>query len=71
MLRGVLSAVLMLAATAAAAADGIEQLKAFHTATKSGKVSFQQVVAGKTQQTTRESTGTFSFQRPGSFAGCI
>ncbi len=56
-----------LAATATAQADGLAQLKAFHATTKSGKVTFRQVVAAKGQQEMRESTGTFSFQRPGKF----
>ena len=66
-------AVLALAAVAlaggtAARADGIEQLKAFNTGTRSGKVGFRQVVIGKAQQgQQRESTGTFAFQRPGKF----
>jgi len=47
----------------------IEQLKAFHATTKSGKVAFRQVVIGKGEQGKRESIGTFSFQRPGKFAG--
>ncbi len=51
----------------AAPADGLAQLKAFHATTKSGKVTFRQVVAAKGRQETRESTGTFSFQRPGKF----
>ncbi len=61
-------ATLALAAAGAARANGIEQLRAFHTTTKSGKVAFRQVVIGKAQQgQQRESTGTFAFQRPGKF----
>ena len=48
-------------------ADAIEQLKAFHATTKSGRVTFRQVVVSKNQQGQRESTGTFAFQRPGKF----
>jgi outer membrane lipoprotein carrier protein len=48
-------------------ANGLEQLKSFHATTKTGKVAFRQVVAGKGPQGTRESTGTFWFQRPGRF----
>ena len=57
-----------LAGAGAARADAIEQLKAFHATTKSGRVAFRQVVVGKAQQgQQRESTGTFAFQRPGKF----
>ena len=62
-----LLAAIALAGAADAQADGLEQLKSFHAATKSGKVAFRQVVAGKGSQGSRESTGTFSFQRPGKF----
>jgi outer membrane lipoprotein carrier protein len=63
-----LVAALALAGASAAEADAIEQLKAFHTTTKSGKVAFRQVVVGKGgEQGKRESIGTFSFQRPGKF----
>ncbi len=50
-----------------ARADGLAQLKAFNDATKSGKVTFQQTVTAKAQAAPKESTGTFSFQRPGKF----
>jgi len=61
-------AAVALAGASAARADAIEQLRAFQTATKSGKVAFRQVVIGKAQQgLQRESTGTFAFQRPGKF----
>ena len=66
-LAGLLACVFGFAAPAAAAADGLAQLKTFHETTKSGKVTFQQVVAAKGQTTTKDSTGTFSFQRPGKF----
>jgi len=36
-------------------------------ATKSGKVTFQQTVVAKGQAAPKESSGTFSFQRPGKF----
>jgi outer membrane lipoprotein carrier protein len=62
-----LGVTLALAGAPAAKADGLEQLRSFHAGTKSGKVAFRQVVAGKGQQPARESTGTFSFQRPGKF----
>jgi outer membrane lipoprotein carrier protein len=60
-------ALMVSAGAPAANADGIDQLKAFHATTKSGKVAFRQIVAGKGQPVRRESTGTFSFQRPGKF----
>jgi outer membrane lipoprotein carrier protein len=50
----------------AAAAGGLEQLKAFVDGTRSGKSSFQQVVTGKDRRD-RTSTGMFYFQRPGRF----
>jgi len=62
-----LVAALVVAAPGVAHADGIGQLKAFHATTKSGKVTFRQAVTAKGQQAVRESTGTFSFQRPGKF----
>jgi len=61
-------AIVAFAAASMARADAIEQLRAFHTTTKTGKVAFRQVVVGKAQQgQQRESTGTFAFQRPGRF----
>ena len=66
-LDAMLFAVFALACEGATAADGLEQLKLFHSATKSGKVAFRQVVAGKGDRGTKTSTGTFSFQRPGKF----
>jgi outer membrane lipoprotein carrier protein len=60
-------AALALAGATAAEADGLGQLKSFHTTTKSGKVTFRQAVMAKGTQGPRESTGTFSFQRPGRF----
>ena len=61
-----LASVALLGASTAHA-DAIEQLKAFHASTKSGRVTFRQVVISKNQQGQRESTGTFAFQRPGKF----
>jgi len=63
----VVLAALALAGAGVAHADAIEQLKAFHASTKSGKVAFRQVVIGKGDRGQRESTGTFAFQRPGKF----
>ena len=60
-------ALFALAASTAALADGLAQLKAFHETTKSGKTTFRQSVAARGQTEMRESTGTFSFQRPGQF----
>jgi outer membrane lipoprotein carrier protein len=61
-------AAVALAGGSAARADAIEQLKAFHTTTRSGKVAFRQIIIGRAQQgQQRESTGTFAFQRPGKF----
>jgi outer membrane lipoprotein carrier protein len=56
-----------LAMATTAHADGLAQLKAFHETTKSGKTAFRQSVAARGQTERRESTGTFSFQRPGKF----
>jgi outer membrane lipoprotein carrier protein len=60
-------AAIVLAGAGVARADAIEQLRAFHATTKSGKVGFRQIVIGKQQGQQRESTGTFAFQRPGKF----
>lgn len=60
-----LSAAILLFATRAVEASGIDQLKAFLSGTKSGKATFRQVVT--TQRGTTETTGTFTFQRPGKF----
>jgi outer membrane lipoprotein carrier protein len=57
----------VLAGATVAHADAIDQLKAFHSTTQSGEVTFRQVVIGKGEKGRRESTGTFSFQRPGKF----
>ena len=50
-----------------AGAAGLAQLKTFNDSTKNGKVTFQQSVVAKGQTAAKESTGTFSFQRPGKF----
>lgn len=62
-----MSALLLAAFATVAHAGGIEQLRSFHATTKSGNVSFKQTVAAKGAQPPRESSGTFSFQRPGKF----
>ena len=65
---GVLAAlVAAVVATSVAHASGLAQLKTFNDSTKSGKVTFQQSVVGKGPSAAKESTGTFSFQRPGKF----
>lgn len=50
-----------------AGATGQEQLRAFVSGAKTGKASFTQRVATKGRGAGEESTGTFSFQRPGKF----
>jgi outer membrane lipoprotein carrier protein len=50
-----------------AQASGLAELKSFLAQTKSGRASFTQVVAGKGPRAAQESTGTFSFLRPGRF----
>jgi len=65
--RTALAAALLLVAVTPARAAGIDQLKSFYAATKSGSVAFRQVVVGKGQAAGKESSGTFSFQRPGRF----
>jgi outer membrane lipoprotein carrier protein len=52
---------------AAAHATGLDELKAFVIGTKSGKATFRQVIASKGERGAQESTGTFTFQRPGKF----
>jgi outer membrane lipoprotein carrier protein len=62
-----LCAVLAACGAMAATADGLEQLKAFHSTTKGCKVTFRQVIVARGQQGAKVSTGTFAFQRPGKF----
>jgi outer membrane lipoprotein carrier protein len=50
-----------------ALADGLDQLRAFVAGAKTGKASFVQVVQGKGRATPQESSGTFTFARPGKF----
>ena len=61
-----LTGVLLLAATAAQG-TGLEQLKAFLAGSKSGRATFKQEVVGKGRAAAKESTGAFTFQRPGKF----
>jgi outer membrane lipoprotein carrier protein len=67
--RGSLSPRILSAAlfcvVAAAHASGIDQLRSFVSGAKSGKATFRQVVTS--QRGTTETTGTFTFQRPGKF----
>jgi outer membrane lipoprotein carrier protein len=60
-------AALALAAVAPVRADGLDQLKAFHATTRTGTVTFRQRVVASGQRESRDSTGTFAFQRPGKF----
>lgn len=62
-----LLALLALGAATAVPATGVEQLHAFVAGAKSGKAAFTQQVAGKGRPGARESSGTFTFQRPGKF----
>jgi outer membrane lipoprotein carrier protein len=67
MRRCAVVAMVMAIGTSTAHASGLDQLKAFVQATKSGRATFKQVVVGKASREAKESTGTFSFQRPGKF----
>ena len=63
----VVAALAVLAQTGAAGATGLEQLRAFVAGAKNGTATFRQVVIGKGQGSARESSGTFTFERPGKF----
>ena len=63
----VLLAAFLLAAATAASATGLEQLHAFVGGARTGKAGFTQRVVGKGQSAVKESSGTFTFQRPGRF----
>jgi outer membrane lipoprotein carrier protein len=58
---------LAIAFTGAAAASGIDQLRAFVDGARTGKATFRQVVAGKSGRVPQTSSGTFAFARPGKF----
>ena len=62
-------AVMALACICAApsAATGLDQLRAFISGAKTGKASFVQAVAAKGKSGTQQSSGTFTFERPGKF----
>jgi outer membrane lipoprotein carrier protein len=62
-----LLATLLLGVATAGYATGIEQLHAFVAGARSGKAAFTQRVLGKGQSAVKESSGTFTFQRPGKF----
>jgi len=50
-----------------AGATGLDQLRAFISGAKTGKASFVQAVIAKGRTTAQQSTGTFTFERPGKF----
>lgn len=50
-----------------ARAGGIDQLHTFLASAKSGKAAFRQTVVTRSRPGAQESTGAFSFQRPGKF----
>src|SRR6202011_4716176 len=58
---------LAIAFASAAAASGIDQLRAFVDGARTGKATFRQVVASKSARAPQESSGTFAFARPGKF----
>jgi outer membrane lipoprotein carrier protein len=58
---------LAIAFASAAAASGIDQLRAFVDGARTGKATFRQVVAGKSGRVPQASSGTFAFARPGKF----
>ncbi len=58
-------AALLVGVVGAADASGLDQLKLFLSGAKTGKATFRQVVTS--QRGTTETTGTFTFQRPGKF----
>ena len=58
---------LAIAFVSAAAASGIDQLRAFVDGARTGKATFRQVVASKSGRVPQASSGTFAFARPGKF----
>jgi outer membrane lipoprotein carrier protein len=58
---------LAIAFAGAAAASGIDQLRAFVDGARTGKATFRQVVGGKSGRVPQASSGTFAFARPGKF----
>ena len=65
--HGAVVAALALAFASAAAASGIDQLRAFVEGARTGKATFRQVVAAKSGRVPQASSGTFAFARPGKF----
>lgn len=59
--------VALLVLTGGAQASGLAQLKAFVDGAKSGRATFRQSVLAKGARAPQESSGTFTFQRPGRF----
>ncbi len=51
----------------AAAAGGIDQLRAFIDSTQSGRASFEQRVTAKSGRKAQNASGTMAFSRPGKF----
>jgi len=62
-----LAGALCLAAASAGEGAGLDQLHAFIRGASSGKATFRQIVAPRGRSPAQESTGTFTFQRPGRF----
>ena len=58
---------LTIAFASAAAASGIDQLRAFVDGARTGKATFRQVVTAKSGRVPQASSGTFAFARPGKF----
>lgn len=65
--RIALGAAGLCALAGAADASGLAQLKAFLDGAKNGRATFRQAVAAKGARELQESSGTFTFQRPGRF----
>jgi len=66
-LSGMFLVGLFAAVPPAAQATGLGQLKAFLDGAKSGHATFRQSVAAKDAREPQQSSGTFTFQRPGRF----
>jgi outer membrane lipoprotein carrier protein len=66
-LASMLLATVVLAVPPLAEASGLGQLKAFLEGAKSGRAAFRQSVVAKDAREPQQSTGAFTFQRPGRF----
>jgi outer membrane lipoprotein carrier protein len=66
-LSGLLLLSLLAVASPGAAANGLGQLKAFLDGAKSGRATFRQSVVAKDAREPQQSSGAFTFQRPGRF----